>query len=104
MSEQDKQMPAGFDEDGFMQEISTWTRAAAQKLANNNDIGPLNEEHWKVIEFIKGYYETYQTGPAVVKISKATGLSRVKICELFPCGVVKGGYRLAGLPRPPGCA
>lgn len=104
MQDQVKKVPTGFDEDGFMKEISAWNRSMAQTLADDNDIGPLNEDHWKIIEFIKGYYETYRTGPAVVKISKATGLSRGKICELFPCGVVKGGYRLAGLPRPPGCA
>jgi sulfur relay (sulfurtransferase) DsrC/TusE family protein len=42
-------------------------------------------------------------GPPVVKIGKATGLNAADICRLFPCGVVRGAYRLAGLPRPAGC-
>ena len=75
----------------------------AVALAIRNEIGPLSDEHWKVIEFVKCYYETYSTGPPVVKICKATGLSREEICRLFPCGVVRGAYRLAGLPRPAGC-
>ena len=92
------------DEDGFLRTMLGWTRSMAQTLAENNDIGPLTEDHWKVIEFVKGYYETHATGPPVVKICKATRLSRTEICRLFPCGVARGAYRLAGLPRPAGCA
>jgi len=91
------------DEDGFLKTLSGWSRSMAVALAIRNEIGPLSDEHWKVIEFVKCYYETYSTGPPVVKICKATGLSREEICRLFPCGVVRGAYRLAGLPRPAGC-
>ncbi len=94
---------AGFDEDGFLKKMATWTRSMAEDLAEKNDIGPLTDEHWSVIEYVKDYYETYGTGPPVVKIGKTTGMSSDKICGLFPCGVVRGAYRLAGLPRPPGC-
>ena len=90
-------------EDGFLKTLSEWTRSKARELAEKNEIGPLTDNHWKVIEFVQEYYETYRTGPPVVKIGKTTGLSHNEICSLFPCGVVKGAYRLAGLPRPPGC-
>jgi tRNA 2-thiouridine synthesizing protein E len=93
----------GFDEDGFLKTMSEWTRAMAEELAEKNDIGPLTENHWKVIEFVKSYFQTNGKGPPVVKIGKHTGMSASEICHLFPCGVVKGAYRLAGLPRPPGC-
>jgi len=92
-----------FDEDGFLRTLSNWSRSMAQSLAEKNDIGPLNEEHWRVIEFVKEYYETHGTGPPVVRIGKSTGMNTDEICGLFPCGVVRGAYRLAGLPRPPGC-
>ena len=92
-----------FDEDGFLKTISKWTRAMAEELAEKNDIGPLTDEHWNVIEFVKDYYEAHGTGPPVVKIGKTTGMNTETICDLFPCGVVRGAYRLAGLPRPPGC-
>jgi tRNA 2-thiouridine synthesizing protein E len=75
-----------------------------EELADKHGVGPLSDDHWKVIEYVKGYYETNGSGPPVVKIGKVTGLSSKEICELFPCGTVKGAYRLAGLPRPPGCA
>lgn len=92
------------DDDGFLRTMLDWDRSMAQELADKHDIGPLTDDHWKVIEYVKIYYETYGTGPPVVKIGKTTGLSAKEICDLFPCGTVKGAYRLAGLPRPPGCA
>ncbi len=93
-----------FDEDGFLKTMSDWDRSMAEELAEKHGVGPLSEEHWRVIEYVKSYYDTCGTGPPVVKIGKVTGLSSTQICELFPCGTVKGAYRLAGLPRPPGCA
>ena len=101
--EQTTESESNFDEDGFLATMSTWTRSMAEELAEKNDIGPLTDEHWEVIEYVKQYYETYGTGPPVVKIGKTTGMSADAICGLFPCGVVRGAYRLAGLPRPPGC-
>ncbi len=89
--------------EGFLEDISTWTRRRALELALRNDIGPMVDDHWKVIDFVREFYLTYGEGPAIVKIAKATGLSAKRICELFPCGVARGAYRLAGLPRPRGC-
>lgn len=90
-------------EDGFLKELSDWSREKARELAERYGIGPLTEKHWKIIEFVKEYYETYGSGPPVVKIGRNASLSSNEICRLFPCGVIRGAYRLAGLPRPPGC-
>jgi len=90
--------------DGFLSIISNWNREVAEELARRNEIWPLTEEHWKVIHFLRDYYLKYAQGPVILKISRATGLSVQRICELFPCGMVRGAYRIAGLPRPPGCA
>jgi len=104
MAEDQSQTPDNdLDDDGFLQALSQWSKEKAVELAEKNDIGPLTDEHWKIIEFVKKYYETYGTGPPVVRIGKTTGMSRDEICKLFPCGVVRGAYRLAGLPRPSGC-
>ena len=91
------------NEDGFLSELSSWSREIAEELASRNDIGPLTEDHWKIIEFVKGYYEHHKRGPSILEISKQTNFSSKKICTLFPCGVARGAYRLAGLPRPSGC-
>ncbi len=91
------------DNDGFLKEMSTWSRDVADKLAKLNEIGPLTERHWKIIEYVRDYYVRNGEGPPIVKIGKATGMTSKEICTLFPCGVARGAYRLAGLPRPTGC-
>ena len=101
--QQDPQVDTKLDNDGFMTEMVAWNREMAEELAQRNDIGPLGDEHWKVIEYVRDYYQKYEVGPPIVKIGKATGLTPKRICCLFQCGVARGAYRLAGLPRPGGC-
>ncbi len=91
------------DNDGFLVEMISWNRDIAEELALRNDIGPLDEDHWRVIEYVREFYLEHRRGPSVVKIGKATGLAPKRICCLFECGVARGAYRLAGLPRPDGC-
>lgn len=89
--------------DGFLEEMAHWSRELALELAARNDLGPLTHEHWLIINYVRAFYLEEGRGPAVVQIGKATGLPPKKICELFPCGIARGAYRLAGLPRPAGC-
>ena len=91
------------DDDGFLYEGGNWSQAVARDLAERNDLGPLTDEHWKIIDFVRTYYTEYREGPPIVRIAKETGMTSKRICTLFPCGVAKGAYRLAGLPRPDGC-
>ena len=91
------------NEDGFLTEMSSWTREVAMELARKNKLGPLKEDHWKVIDYVREYYLAKGEGPPIVKIGKEIGFSSKYICEMFPCGVARGAYRLAGLPRPFGC-
>ncbi len=40
------------DNDGFLNEIQKWTRERAHELAVLNDLGPLNDDHWKIIDYV----------------------------------------------------
>jgi tRNA 2-thiouridine synthesizing protein E len=93
------------DCEGFFSDKEFWSVEAAENLAKVHEIGKysLSDDHWKVIKFVREYYEKNGRGPAIIKVVKHTGFSLKQICQLFPCGLVKGAYRLAGLPRPPGC-
>ena len=91
------------DADGFLKEMSQWSREIAEDLAERNDLGPLTDDHWTVIEYVQKYFVEYGQGPPIVKIGQKTGFSHSHICDMFPCGVARGAYRLAGLPRPFGC-
>ncbi len=100
---QEVQHDVALDEDGFLTDIVGWDRDLAKELAKRNDIGPLTDDHWKIIEYVRDFYTEHKKGPPVVNIGKATGFSPKKICTLFECGIARGAYRLAGLPRPDGC-
>ena len=92
------------DPHGFPLSFENWTRKKVEELAKRNEIGELTENHWKIIDFVHDHYTKYGRGPSLVKIARHSGLSSKVICsDLFPCGVVKGAYLLAGLPRPAGC-
>ncbi len=89
---------------GFPLEFKKWTHEKVKELAEKNEIGELTEEHWKVIDYVHEFYLKNKRGPSVVRIAKHCNLSSDKLCgDLFPCGVVRGAYLLAGLPRPSGC-
>ena len=85
------------DEDGFLQDF-------AQGYASVEGIeGQLTEEHWKLIDYIRGYYAQFGIAPMIRKVCKDTGLSLKQIYELFPSGPAKGACKLAGLSKPTGC-
>lgn len=54
----------------------------ADELAKRNDLGPLTENHWKIIEFVRDYYLKHGEGPAIIKIGKATGFTAGEICSI----------------------
>ena len=93
------------DCNGFLNDGDFWSADIAEKLAKDNKIAEykLTETHWKVIDYVRDYYEKYGKGPEIVKVAKNCGLTSNEMCILFPCGLVRGAYKVAGLPRPPGC-
>jgi dissimilatory sulfite reductase related protein len=92
------------DEDGFLQEPDKWNEEFAQAYAGEEGIeGPMNKDHWKVINYLRGYYQEFGIAPMVRKVIRETGFDLKKIYELFPSGLVKGACKLAGLAKPTGC-
>lgn len=91
--------------EGFLNDMNFWSHDVAENLAKASEVvkEKLTEDHWKVINYIQQYYKDHGRGPAVVRIVENTGVSLKSICKLFPCGLVKGAYKIAGLPKPPGC-
>ncbi len=91
------------DEDGFLQEPDKWNEAVATDFARTEHIEQLTEAHWKVINYIRGYYKEFGIAPMVRKVCKESGFKLNEIYELFPSGPAKGACKLAGLPKPTGC-
>ncbi len=91
------------DEEGFLQEPELWTEEAAADFATTENISQLNEDHWKLINYVRGYFIDYGIAPMVRKVCKQTGFTIEEIYEMFPSGPAKGVCKVAGLPKPTGC-
>ena len=92
------------DEDGFIEayedgKCEEWI----QYVKKQEGIDELNDEHRKVINMLREYYEKNGIAPMVRVLSKVTKFKLKHIYELFPSGPGKGACKMAGLPKPTGC-
>jgi tRNA 2-thiouridine synthesizing protein E len=91
------------DEDGFIQQPECWSEALAAAIAKTEDVPELTENHWKVINYLRDYYQQFGIAPMIRKLCKETGFSLKEIYDMFPSGPAKGACKIAGLPKPTGC-
>ena len=97
------------DEEGYLVDISAWSKDLAELIAKDENI-EMNDDAWEVVNFLRNYYEEYQIAPAVRVLTKAIkkklgaekGNSKY-LYELFPYGPAKQACKIAGLPKPTGC-
>jgi tRNA 2-thiouridine synthesizing protein E len=97
------------DEEGYLTNLADWNAEVADYIAGTESI-QMTEQHWEVINFLRGYFDEYQIAPAVRVLTKAIGkqLGPEKgnsqyLYELFPYGPGKQACKIAGLPKPTGC-
>ena len=87
-----------FDEDGFLIDPSLWSEQLARTLAEEEGLGPLTAEHWRVIGFIRDKFLRLGAPSNLRQVCRGTELSRSQIKSLFGgCLVI---WRIAGLPNP----
>ena len=91
------------DEDGFLVDPEDWSNDVVSAFAALEDVPEVTEEHWKVINYLRGYFKQFGIAPMIRKMCKDTGLTLKQIYDLFPSGPAKGACKLAGLPKPTGC-
>lgn len=97
------------DEEGYITNLSDWSKELAEEIAKTENI-EMTDEHWEVVNFLREYYEEYQIAPAVRVLIKAIKKSmgpdkgnNKYMYELFPYGPAKQACKIAGLPKPTGC-
>lgn len=91
------------NDDGFLVHPEDWSEDVARAYGALENIAELSEEHWKVIYYLRDYYERFRIAPMIRKLCKDTGLNMKEMEHLFTPGPLKGACRLAGLPKPAGC-
>jgi len=91
------------NDDGFLANPEDWCEDVARVFARMDNISELTQDHWKVILYIRDYYQRFRIAPMIRKLCKDTGIGLKQIDALFPSGAAKGACKLAGLPKPTGC-
>lgn len=91
------------DEDGFMTQPEAWNEDIAKALASTEGVNDLTEDHWKIVNYLRDYFQQFGVAPMIRKLCKQTGYDLKTIYELFPSGPAKGACKVAGLPKPTGC-
>ncbi|MDE1989745.1 MAG: TusE/DsrC/DsvC family sulfur relay protein [Betaproteobacteria bacterium] len=92
------------DEDGYLINPMDWDESWAEHFALQENI-VLTEDHWDVIRFMRGYYESHLIAPdarfSIKHLAERFGSeARNKLFELFPYGYVQQACRIAGMKRP----
>ena len=98
-------------EAGWLENLDEWSEPLAEKIAVNEKVETLTEEHWDIINEARTYFQDNGTvcePRAFSKLMKAEygkdRSSQKYIYSLFPTGLVKCANKIAGLPRPKGCS
>jgi dissimilatory sulfite reductase related protein len=91
------------DKDGHLAQPREWSRAIARELASKEGIDELTEQHWTVIDFMRGVYEREGAPPSIRRITKESGVDTKGLYQLFPGGPGKKAAKIAGLPKPKSC-
>jgi tRNA 2-thiouridine synthesizing protein E len=97
------------DNQGYLLDYTLWQRELALLIAKNDGF-ELSENHWEVINFVRQFYLTYNTSPAIRALTKAMKAefgeekaSSRYLFKLFPDGPAKQATKYAGLPKPKRC-
>lgn len=87
-----------FDEDGLLRDPARWNEALAQEIAKREGVGPLTDEHWKVIRSLRQHYDRFGAAPAMIQVCRLHGRPHGWVHDLFHTCL--NAWRVAGLPNP----
>lgn len=97
------------DKQGYLLDYTLWSEELAPVIAEQDEF-ELKPEHWEVINFVREFYLTYNTSPAIRALTKAMKAefgedksSSRYLYRLFPEGPAKQATKYAGLPKPARC-
>ncbi len=86
------------DEFGYLEHPNLWDEGFADGIAPRIGVGSgLNDDHWRVIHYLRQQLEEEKTVPYFVLACLALGLRIPQFRELYPTGFMRGACRAAGL-------
>lgn len=97
------------DPEGYLANLEDWTPEVAELLARQDNL-TLEDNHWRIINFLREYKDEYGVSPNLRFIQK--GLKELYgdewgdkkfLFDLFPQSPAKQGNRISGGFKPTGC-
>ena len=92
-----------FDWEDFLWDPDDWNEEIAIAMAREDGMDGLNDEQWRVIRFIREFFQYQGRAPMNRDLKKGTGLSIMEMERMFAKGIKLGARRIAGLPNPKSC-
>jgi tRNA 2-thiouridine synthesizing protein E len=97
------------DQQGYLLDHCLWQEDLALLMAELDNF-ELTDAHWEVIHFVRKFYLTYNTSPAIRALTKAMKAefgeekaSSRYLFRLFTFWPAKQATKYAGLPKPKRC-
>ncbi|NVJ49420.1 MAG: TusE/DsrC/DsvC family sulfur relay protein [Gammaproteobacteria bacterium] len=97
------------DAEGYLLDGTLWNESLAPIIAAQENL-ELTDDHWMVINYVRRFYEEYETSPSIRPLVKylAQNWGEEKgnslfLYKLFPKGPAKQATKIAGLPKPKRC-
>ena len=94
------------DAEGYLVDPADWDETVASVLAQQEKL-ELNERHWKIIRFMRKYYDEHQIAADARFVKKLlvdelgdAKKASSRLFELFPYGYVQQACKIAGMKRP----
>jgi tRNA 2-thiouridine synthesizing protein E len=94
------------DDQGFLMDPEAWDQEVAEKIAQNEGV-ELGDEHRKVLEFIRHYFNEHRVAVDARFVIKYLAdelrygkRARQRLYELFPYGYMQQVCKIAGMRRP----
>lgn len=88
-------------EDGYLTDVSQWTKEIGQEIAKNEDV-EMTDRHWEVVSWLQEQVKN-DVALSVRGIKKSGVLNIKEFYSLFPKGPLKVSTKIAGVPKPKSC-
>jgi tRNA (guanine37-N1)-methyltransferase len=92
------------DDEGFLLDAELWDPNWVEMIRVNEDIDEITDDHQELMRLLRAHHQERGLPPRVRDMTMVTGFKLKFIYELFPSGPGKGACKMAGLPKPEGCA
>lgn len=89
------------DSEGYLTDLSQWTREVAERIASEEQI-EMTDKHWEVISFLQECHNN-SVALSIRSVGKNSPVSIKEFYALFPGGPLKKASRIAGIPKPASC-